>query len=46
MKLWFAIPLGWAMLTNPMIAEWFVFSCLALFVIFGLVAVVKSAQRP
>ena len=41
MKLWFAIPFGAAMLKWPLVAEWFVYSCITLVVIFGAVAVVR-----
>jgi hypothetical protein len=41
MRLWFAIPFGAAMLRWPLVAEWFVLSCLVLAVIFGSIAAVR-----
>jgi hypothetical protein len=41
-KLWFAIPFGAAMLRWPLVAEWFVCSCIALAAIFGVIAIVKG----
>jgi hypothetical protein len=44
-KLWFAIPLGAAMLLNVTIAEWFVSCCVVLAAIFGPLAAIKTLRR-